>query len=62
MPKRNRPIATQEQIDKMDNGEMYRASGDCICEKCGKLYYDHDYFAEPYEFLNILCNGDLVKL
>ena len=62
MFKRNRPIPTQEQLDKMDNGEVYRASGNCVCDICGKLYYDHDYFAEPYEFLNILCNGDLVKL
>jgi hypothetical protein len=45
----------------MDEGDMYRASGDCVCETCGKLYYDHPYFTEPYEFLTI-CNGDIVKL
>jgi hypothetical protein len=41
---------------------MYRASGDCVCQTCGKLYYDHPHLVEPYEFLNILCDGDFIKL
>ena len=45
--------ATSGQMTRMDEGDMYRASGDCVCETCGKLYYDHPYFTEPYEFLTI---------
>ena len=44
-----------------------RASGDCICEICGKKYSEHpfdlahlDYYDNP--FLNRLCGGRLVKL
>jgi len=62
MPLRPRPVATDAQIACMERGEAYRASGDCVCEACGKLYYDHPYFAEPYAFLNVLCSGDMVKL
>jgi len=49
--------------------EFIRASGDCICEICGKKYYDHpleknkeylDYEDRP--FLRRLCDGTLVKL
>lgn len=47
MPFRPRPILTEEQQARMDAGDMYRASGDVVCETCGKLYYDHPYFAEP---------------
>ena len=46
---------------------FYRASGECICDKCGKEYWRHprdkenlDFHGEP--FLKILCNGDRVKL
>lgn len=62
MPLRPRPIPTFEQMARMDGGDMYRASGDCVCETCGKLYYDHPYFAEPYEYLTNICNGEIVKL
>lgn len=62
MPLRPRPVPTLEQTDKIERHDWYRASGDCICPGCGKLYYDHPHFAEPYEWLNILCGGDLVKL
>ena len=49
---------------------FYRASGECICETCGKTYYRHPMggpFTESmgYErrqWLHRLCNGDLVKL
>lgn len=45
----------------------YRASGDCVCEECGKQYYEHplDQKELSYDnspFMHILCNGDLVKL
>ncbi|WP_315782422.1 hypothetical protein [Bradyrhizobium sp. SZCCHNPS1003] len=62
MPLRPRPTPTPEQLAKIDAGDWQRAGGGCVCETCGKLYYDHPYFAEPSEFLTILCDGDLVKL
>ncbi len=62
MPLRRPLSPTPEQASRIDAGDFYRASGDCICEVCGKLYYDHLYFTEEYAFLNVLCNGDIVKL
>ena len=47
--------------------KAYRASGDIICEICGKTYYQHPMY-EPsaktcgHPWLHELCNGDLVKL
>jgi hypothetical protein len=46
---------------------FHRASGDCICEDCGEVYYDHQYDMEElgYDgqpFLIVLCNGERVKL
>jgi hypothetical protein len=50
-----------------DEINTYRAGGDCICEICKKRYSEHsldkeilDFKGDP--FLNILCNGDRVKL
>ena len=47
--------------------KTYRASGDAICEACGKEFRKHpadmdqlSYTGDPY--LLILCNGDRVKL
>lgn len=47
--------------------EFRRTSGSAVCQKCGKEYRRHplsadhlDYNGDP--FLNVLCNGDLVKL
>ena len=47
--------------------EFLRASGDVICEDCGKKYYDHPMDRENLDFndgpfLHILCNGERVKL
>ena len=46
---------------------VYRASGEVICEQCGKKYYDHpldqkilSYDGKP--FIHVLCNGDRLKL
>lgn len=44
-----------------------RASGDCICEICQNPYYAHPYDWRligygDIPFLNILCNGQRVKL
>ncbi len=35
--------------------------GDCLCEICGRKYYDHRPFA-PHPFLTLLCDGSVVKL
>ncbi len=46
--------------------EFRRASGSCVCQACGLEYRRHaysehrDWNDDP--FLNVLCNGDLVKL
>ena len=46
--------------------EFTRASGDCVCEVCGKEYWRHEMATEIVgsdgPFLNRLCNGRLVKL
>ncbi len=44
-----------------------RAGGDCICDQCGKCYYDHPFDTKQLSyddkpFLHVLCNGDRVKL
>ena len=47
--------------------DFRRVSGDCICESCGKVYYDHQYDMDEVDyngrpFLIVLCNGERVKL
>lgn len=44
-----------------------RACGECVCEKCGNTFFDHpiDWRVISYgdmPFLNVLCNGERVKL
>ena len=57
---------TEEQEKRIENS--YRASGECICDICGKTYYQHKEYAssgltnDGVPWLNELCNGDLVKL
>lgn len=48
-------------------GEATVASGEVLCEECGQEYFYHpydwrllEYGGRPY--LNILCNGQRVKL
>ena len=41
--------------------EMIRASGDCVCEICDEKYYDH-FHDTTYEFLNVRCDGQRLKL
>jgi hypothetical protein len=48
-------------------GEMVRASGDALCELCGRTYYRHpvtyeyvDWDGHPY--LHVGCDGTLLKL
>ena len=47
--------------------EFVRASGNCTCPNCGKIYYKHPMDLENLDFnggpfLRILCNGERVKL
>lgn len=58
---------TEEESRRI--GEFYRAGGDCLCDKCGKKFYDHEPYMPSaktttgnYAWLRELCNGDLVKL
>jgi hypothetical protein len=49
--------------------KVVRASGDVICEICGKKYYDHPKDGAPWAlshdgrpFLHIACDGTRLKL
>lgn len=44
-------------LARLDRG---RSGGDCLCE-CGRKYYDHPQDAD-HPFLNVLCDGSVVKL
>lgn len=48
-------------LDAMLDRGMYRrrACGDCVCEVCGRLYYDHRRYLPG---LTLLCNGVLAHL
>jgi len=46
---------------------FFRASADCVCPDCGKLYREHPHDKENLSYddrpwLRILCNGERVKL
>lgn len=41
--------------------QCFRASGECICETCGETFYKHPA-DRRFRFLNVLCNGERVKL
>lgn len=41
--------------------ESIRASGSCLCQVCGKEYRMHPRHY-PHLYLNILCDGSVVKL
>ena len=58
-PERLRPYDPDRV--RVENGDWFRAGGDCICEKCGYTYYQHAPVT-GYRWLHKLCNGDLVKL
>lgn len=57
-------------VDKTDEEiarDTIRASGMCICEKCGKEYWWHPYVdncrdMDGYPFVHITCDGTIVKL
>ena len=52
--------------EEADLRRMFRASGDCICETCGKEYWRHPFSKhrswQDEPFLHVLCDGSLVKL
>jgi hypothetical protein len=56
----------KENLSQIGNEEIIRADGRCICQICGKKYIKHNFSyhldsnREPY--LNVLCDGTLVKL
>jgi hypothetical protein len=63
---------TKQLVDEID---FTRASGDCVCDWCGKKYYDHPRYVReqwrshieadsdhPTYPLRELCDGRLVKL
>lgn len=41
--------------------DSVRAGGDVVCPSCGKVYYDHPQHG-GFPFLNVLCDGKVVKL
>ena len=51
-------ICEKDEVLRLDRG---RCSGLCVCEDCGKAYYDHPPVPE-YPFLQLLCDGSVVKL
>lgn len=57
-----------QDVPDGDDREMFRASGDCVCETCGKEYRKHPFASRPVSgidglpYLYVLCNGKLVKL
>ncbi len=47
--------------------KMLRVCQDCICEECGKFYYQHPYIVdtldwEGHPYLRALCDGTIAKL
>lgn len=53
------PVETPAQAAAR-RATMHRAGGDVVCS-CGHPYRSHPA-DEHYDFLNVLCNGDRVKL
>ena len=58
LPLRRRPY--RPDVIRVERDEWKRASGDCVCDHCGCLYFDH-VPVPGYPWLLRLCNGDLVK-
>lgn len=51
----------KERLKFEPPGEWHRAGGGCICQACGKEYYDHPRH-DPFLELTVLCDDTLVKL
>jgi len=62
------PIDVCELCGKPEGDKHWsRACGDCVCNICGEIYFDHppDKVHVGYDGHTVfrkLCNGDLVKL
>ena len=63
------------QGEKCKADDFFRADGRCVCSVCGRPYSKHPHCANSplpdsmqsssvttFYFLNVLCNGDHVKL
>jgi hypothetical protein len=48
-------------LDKVPCPEFTRVGTWTICDTCGKPYIEHPYII-PHYFLNLLCDGRVVKL
>jgi hypothetical protein len=48
--------------DGVGHVDRDRAGGDCVCMHCGRKYYDHPQARPDWPYLNLLCDGSLVKL
>jgi len=46
---------------KAEDGDFLRASGDCVCPKCGHQYREHPEDKECPTFV-LLCTGEVMKL
>ncbi len=44
-----------------DSPDFIRAGGDAVCAECQKAYHSHPQHSE-FSFLNVLCDGTVVKL
>jgi len=54
-------------LDAMiDRGMYSRASGECECPVCGRIYYRHPHYTGMWQWgenwLTLLCDGRLVHL
>lgn len=47
-----------------DDAIVQRASGDALCEVCGRPFRDHETFAYPSGMKHVVraCNGDFLHL
>lgn len=54
------------ELDRQADTCLRRASGDCLCQTCGKEYREHPLGGpmgyDGFQFLHRLCDGSLVKL
>lgn len=63
-PSVNKP-KEHDKVIQFTEQRYYRANGDCRCPVCGAKYKHHLYIddeASPDFALNLLCNGERVKL
>lgn len=54
-------LLAEDDARKIENNEYRRASGEVICEFCGKPYWKHPLVLGAL-WLNKVCGDDLVHL